>query len=64
MGDELVDLQFASHVVVDKVGELRATFDTSERAAFPDAAGDKLEGWSGISSTKGSERVYGKAAYV
>jgi len=45
MRDELVDLELAGHVIVDQVGQLRAAFDAAERAAFPHAAGDELEGW-------------------
>jgi hypothetical protein len=43
VGDELVDLQLAGHVVVDEVGELRAALDAAESAALPHAAGDELE---------------------
>lgn len=43
VGDELVDLQLAGHVVVDQVGELRAALDATEGAALPHAAGDELE---------------------
>lgn len=44
MRDELVDLEVAVHVVGDETGELRAALDAAERAAFPYAAGDELEG--------------------
>ena len=47
MGDELIDLEFARHVIVDEVRELGAAFDAAESAAFPDAARDELEGWRG-----------------
>ena len=43
VGDELVDLQLALHVVVDQVGELRAALDTAESTALPHTAGDELE---------------------
>ncbi len=49
MRDELVDLELAGHVVVDQVGQLRAAFDAAERAAFPYAARDELEGWCEVS---------------
>jgi len=49
MRDELVDLELAGHVVVDQVGQLRAAFDAAERAAFPYAARDELEGWYDVS---------------
>jgi hypothetical protein len=47
MGDELVDLEVAVHVISHKAGELRATLDATERASFPDTTGDKLEGTCG-----------------
>jgi hypothetical protein len=43
VGDELVDLQLAGHVVVDKIGELRAALDAAESAALPYTAGDELK---------------------
>ena len=43
VGDELVDLQLAGHVVVDKVGKLGAALDTTESAALPDTASNELE---------------------
>ncbi len=43
VGDELVDLQLAGHVVVDQVGQLSAALDAAESAALPHAAGDELE---------------------
>ena len=46
MRDELVDHQLAREVVIHQAGELRAAFDAAERAAFPDAAGNQLEGYS------------------
>ena len=45
MRDELVDLQFAVHVVFDQIAHLRATFHAAESAALPYAAGDELESW-------------------
>ena len=48
MRDELVDHQLAAEVIVHQAGELRAAFDTAERAAFPNAAGDELEGYSSV----------------
>jgi len=44
MSDELIDLQLAGHVVVDQTRQLGAALDAAERAAFPTAAGDELEG--------------------
>lgn len=43
VGNELINLQLALEVVLDKVGQLRATLDTTERAALPLATGNKLE---------------------
>lgn len=43
VGDELVDLERAVHVVVDEVGELGAALDAAEGAALPHAASDELE---------------------
>ena len=43
MCDELVYLEFASHVIVHEIWELRAAFDPAESAAFPDTAGNELE---------------------
>lgn len=43
VSDELVDLQFAVHVVVDETTHLRATLDAAEGATFPYATGDELE---------------------
>lgn len=45
VGDKLVDLQLAGHVIVDQVGKLSAALDTAESAALPYTAGDELE-WS------------------
>lgn len=44
VSDELVDLESALEVVVDKTGELRATLNTAESATLPASAGDELEG--------------------
>ena len=44
MGDELIHLQLTSHIVVDETRQLSAALDTAERATFPAAAGDELEG--------------------
>lgn len=41
--DELVDLQFPGHIVVDEVGQLGPALDAAEGATFPYAAGDELE---------------------
>lgn len=41
--DELVDLEFPGHIIVDEVGQLGPTLDAAERATFPYAAGDELE---------------------
>ena len=43
MRDELVDFEFARHVIVDEVRKLAAAFDASECTALPYAAGDELE---------------------
>lgn len=43
MRDELIDLELAGHVIVDKIRQLRAAFDTTEGAAFPYTAGDELK---------------------
>ena len=43
VGDELINLQLAGHVVVDEVGELRTALDTTESASLPDTTSDKLE---------------------
>lgn len=47
MGDELVDLEVALHVVGDKTGKLGAALDTAESATLPDTAGDELECYAG-----------------
>lgn len=44
MRDELVDLEVAVHVVGHQAGQLCAALDAAEGAAFPDTAGDELEG--------------------
>lgn len=43
VGDELIDLELAIHVVVNEVGKLGATLDTTEGTSLPDTAGDELE---------------------
>jgi hypothetical protein len=43
VGDELVDLELAVHVVVDKVGKLSAALDTTEGTSLPDTTGNELE---------------------
>ena len=43
MSDKLIDLQLTSHVVVNQIRKLRASFDATKSAAFPDTASDKLE---------------------
>jgi len=43
VSDELVDLELAVHVVVNKVGQLSAALDTSESATLPDTASNELE---------------------
>jgi hypothetical protein len=43
VGDELVDLELAVHVVVDEVGKLSAALDTTESTSLPDTTGDELE---------------------
>ena len=44
MGNELIDLEIAVQIIIDKAGELRATLDTTKGASFPDTASDELEG--------------------
>jgi hypothetical protein len=46
VGNELVDLEVAVHVVGHQARKLSAALDTAKGAAFPDAAGDELEGWN------------------
>jgi hypothetical protein len=55
MGNELVHLEVAVHVVSDKAGQLSAALDTTERAAFPDTTSDELEGAGGDFLTSGSD---------
>ena len=43
VGDELIDLELAGHVVVDKTAHLAAALDAAKSTAFPDTAGDELE---------------------
>ena len=43
VGDELVDLELAVHVVLDERAHLAAALDTAESTAFPYTAGDELE---------------------
>jgi hypothetical protein len=43
VGDELVDLELAVQVVVNKAGKLSAALDTAEGASPPYATGDELE---------------------
>lgn len=43
VGDELVDLELAVHVVVDEVRELSAALDTTESTSLPDTTGNELE---------------------
>ena len=45
VGNELVDLELAVHVVVNKVGKLGATLDTTEGTSFPDTTSNKLESY-------------------
>src|SRR3989338_9271029 len=47
MGDELVELERSSHVLVDHARELGATLGAAKGRAHPDAAGDQLEGAGG-----------------
>jgi hypothetical protein len=48
MRDKLIHLEFARHVIVDEIGQLRAAFDAAEGAALPYATGDELEScWKG-----------------
>ena len=43
VSDELIHLQLASHVIIYQPRELRASLDSTERAALPHAARDELE---------------------
>lgn len=43
MSDELVNLQFASHVIVHQIWQLRATFNPAKGTSFPYTAGYKLK---------------------
>lgn len=43
VGDKLINLQLASHVVVNEVRQLRSSLDTTKRAALPRTAGNKLK---------------------
>ena len=43
VGDELVDLEVALHVVGDKVVHLRATLDATKGATLPHTTSDELE---------------------
>ena len=43
MRDELIDLELAIQVVLDKVWELSAALDTTEGASFPYTTSDELE---------------------
>lgn len=43
VGNELVDLELAVHVVVNEVGKLGATLNTTEGTSLPDTASDELE---------------------
>lgn len=45
MCDELVDLELAGQVVINKIGQLAAAFDPSKSAPFPYTAGNELERW-------------------
>jgi len=47
VGDELIDLELASHVVVNEVGKLGTALDTTEGTSLPDATSDELERSSG-----------------
>jgi hypothetical protein len=43
MGDELINLEFAGHVSVNKLAHLCATLDTTKGTAFPYTTSHKLE---------------------
>src|SRR5699024_8100485 len=43
VGDEVVDVEGAVHVVVDIAGQLAAALDATKRRAAPDTTGDQLE---------------------
>jgi hypothetical protein len=43
VGDELVDLELAGHIVVDEVRKLSTSLDTTEGTSLPDTTGDELE---------------------
>lgn len=55
MGDELIDLEVAVHVIRNEAGQLRAALDTAKRTAFPHTAGNQLEGASGDFLAGGSD---------
>ena len=43
MRDELVHLEFPSHVIVDEIWQLAAAFNATKGAAFPDTASNELK---------------------
>lgn len=43
MCDELINLEFAVHIVLHEAGELCPPLDAAKGTAFPDTAGDELE---------------------
>lgn len=48
VGDELINLELAVHVVVDQAAHLAAALDTTEGTALPHASGNELECCSNI----------------
>lgn len=47
MRDELIDLQLAVQVVVNKVRKLATALDTTKSASPPDTSGNQLECYLG-----------------
>ena len=45
VGDKLVDLQLAIHIVGHEIGELCSTLNASKSAPLPHATCDELESW-------------------
>lgn len=43
VSDELINLELAGHVIVDKVGQLTAALDATKGATLPYTTSDKLE---------------------
>lgn len=54
--DELVDLQLPGHVIVHQIWQLRATFDTAERTAFPHTSSHELKRLHSVSRERMTQR--------